>query len=65
MTEGAVAGGVNVAPDMIEDPEAMGKAAVYLSGQSADTLTGTVQYSLDLLARIGEPGGPHTTEYAP
>jgi hypothetical protein len=24
-----------------------------------------VQYSLDLLARIGEPSGPHTTEYAP
>jgi citronellol/citronellal dehydrogenase len=65
MTEGAVAGGVNVAPHMIEDPEAMGKAAVYLAGQSARTLTGTVQYSLDLLARIGEPIGPHTTEYAP
>src|ERR1700722_7343668 len=58
MTEGAMAGGVNVAPDMIEDPEAMGKAAVYFAGQSAHTLTGTVQYSLDLLADIGEPFGP-------
>ena len=55
MTEGAVAGGVSVPPHMVEDPAAMGKAAVYLAGQSAGTLTGTVQYSLDLLARIGEP----------
>jgi citronellol/citronellal dehydrogenase len=65
MTEGAVAGGVKVAPHMIEDAEAMGKAAVYLAGQSARTLSGTVQYSLDLLARIGEPSGPHTTEHSP
>ena len=55
MTEGAVAGGVSVADDMIEAPEAMGRAAVYLAGQNARTLTGTVQYSLDLLGRIGEP----------
>jgi NAD(P)-dependent dehydrogenase (short-subunit alcohol dehydrogenase family) len=65
MTEGAVAGGVSVAPDMIEDPEAMGRAAVYLAGQSAGTLTGTVQYSLDLLARIGETIGPRPTDSAP
>ncbi len=60
MTEGAVAGGVSVAPHMVEDPAAMGQAAVYLAGQSAGTLTGTVQYSLDLLARIGEPVSPAT-----
>ncbi len=58
MTEGARAGGISVPPDMIEDPRAMGRAAVYLAGQSAATLTGTVQYSLDLLAHIGEPIGP-------
>jgi citronellol/citronellal dehydrogenase len=55
MTEGAVAGGINVPPDMIEDPEAMGQSAVYLAAQTAETLTGTVQYSLDLLERIGQP----------
>ena len=65
MTEGAVAGGVSVPPSMVEDPAAMGKAAVYLAGQSASTLTGTVQYSLDLLARIGVPIGPPEAEYAP
>jgi citronellol/citronellal dehydrogenase len=55
MTEGAVAGGINVPPDMIEEPEAIGAAAVYLAGQSAGTLTGTVQYSLDLLEERGLP----------
>lgn len=55
MTEGAVAGGIDVPPDMIEAPEAMGQSAVYLAAQTAETLTGTVQYSLDLLKRIGEP----------
>ena len=35
----------------------MGRAAVYLASQSARTLTGTVQYSLDLLERIGAPVG--------
>ncbi len=55
MTEGAVAGGIDVPPDMIEEPEAMGQSAVYLAAQTAETLTGTVQYSLDLLERIGEP----------
>jgi citronellol/citronellal dehydrogenase len=55
MTEGAVAGGINVPPDMIEEPEAIGMAAVYLAGQSAGTLTGTVQYSLDLLEELGLP----------
>ena len=57
MTEGAVAGGIDVPPEMVEDPAAMGKAAVYLAAQSAATLTGTVQYSVDLLERIGEPVG--------
>jgi citronellol/citronellal dehydrogenase len=55
MTEGAVAGGINVPPDMIEEPEAIGMAAVYLAGQTAGTLTGTVQYSLDLLEELGLP----------
>jgi citronellol/citronellal dehydrogenase len=55
MTEGAVAGGINFPPDMIEEPEAIGAAAVYLAGQSAGTLTGTVQYSLDLLEERGLP----------
>jgi hypothetical protein len=40
---------------MIEEPEAIGMAAVYLAGQTAGTLTGTVQYSLDLLEKIGQP----------
>ncbi len=57
MTEGAVAGGIDVPPEMIEDPAAMGQAAVYLAAQTAGTLTGTVQYSIDLLERIGEPVG--------
>jgi citronellol/citronellal dehydrogenase len=57
MTEGAVAGGIDVPPEMIEDPAAMGQAAVYLAAQTAATLTGTVQYSVDLLERIGEPIG--------
>ncbi len=55
MTEGAVAGGIDVPPEMIEPPEAIGAAAVYLAGQTASTLTGTVQYSLDLLEEIGQP----------
>jgi citronellol/citronellal dehydrogenase len=57
MTEGAVAGGIDVPPEMVEDPAAMGQAAVYLAAQTATTLTGTVQYSIDLLERIGEPIG--------
>jgi hypothetical protein len=40
---------------MIEDPAAMGQAAIYLAAQTAATLTGTVQYSVDLLERTGEP----------
>lgn len=55
MTEGAVAGGIEVPADMIEGPEAIAAAAVYLAGQTARTRTGTVQYSLDLLEEIGHP----------
>ena len=56
MTEGAVAGGIDVPPEMIEDrPRPSAPAAVYLAGQTARTLTGTVQYSLDLLEEIGQP----------
>ncbi len=55
LSEGAIAGGMeSLPPDMIEDPRAIARAAVYLAGQRADTLTGTVQYSLDLLHEIGE-----------
>ena len=57
MTEGAVAGGMQVSEDMIEDPAAMGQAAVYLAAQRASTLTGTVQYSLDLLEQLAAAGG--------
>jgi NAD(P)-dependent dehydrogenase (short-subunit alcohol dehydrogenase family) len=53
MTEGAIAGGIQVPPEMIEDPSAIAEAAVYLAAQRGSTLTGTVQYSLDLLDRIG------------
>lgn len=54
MTEGAVAAGIDVPDDMVEDSAAIGKAAVYLAAQTASSLTGTVQYSTELLERIGE-----------
>ncbi|MBO0732526.1 MAG: SDR family NAD(P)-dependent oxidoreductase, partial [Acidimicrobiaceae bacterium] len=57
MTEGAIAGGTHVPADMIEPGSAISAAAVYLAAQTASTLTGTVQYSLDLLERIGEDPG--------
>ena len=56
-SEGGVAGGINVPPDMIEELEAMGLSAVYRAARAAETLTGTAQYSLDLRERIGEPAG--------
>lgn len=59
MTEGAVAAGMQVPPEMIEDPSAIARAATYLAGQRASTLTGTVQYSLDLLERV--EAGPALT----
>jgi citronellol/citronellal dehydrogenase len=49
MTEGALASGIDVPDEMLEDPEAMGLAALHLAAQDAGGLTGTVQYSLDLL----------------
>lgn len=57
MTEGAIAGGMQVPDEMIEDPAAMGAAAVYLAAQRASTLTGTVQYSLDLLEELERGAG--------
>jgi NAD(P)-dependent dehydrogenase (short-subunit alcohol dehydrogenase family) len=55
LTEGWAAGGggVEVPPDMVEAPEAMGRAAVLLAAQDASGITGTVQYSLELLASEG------------
>jgi len=54
LTEGwAAGGGVAIPPDMVEAPEAMGAAAVCLAAQDASGITGTVQYSLDLLASQG------------
>ncbi len=52
MTEGALASGVRVPEDMVEEPQAMGRAAVYLAAQDGAGLTGTVQYSLELLERL-------------
>jgi citronellol/citronellal dehydrogenase len=55
MTEGARAHGVDVDDDMIEPPEAMGRAATYLAAQDASGLTGGIHYSLDLLASVETP----------
>jgi NAD(P)-dependent dehydrogenase (short-subunit alcohol dehydrogenase family) len=52
MTEGAHAMGVHVPEEMVEEPHAMGRAAVYLAAQDGAGLTGTVQYSLELLERL-------------
>ncbi len=54
MTEGwqAAGAGIELEPDMIEEPEAMGRAAVILASQDAGGITGTVQYSLDLLEKF-------------
>ena len=50
LTEGWQAGGmgVDIPPDMVEPPEAMGLAAVRLAAQDASGVTGTVQRSEDL-----------------
>ncbi|ELP69931.1 SDR family NAD(P)-dependent oxidoreductase [Streptomyces turgidiscabies] len=47
LTEGwqAAGGGREIPPEMVEPPEAMGRAAVLLAGQDAGGLTGTVQRS--------------------
>jgi citronellol/citronellal dehydrogenase len=53
LTEGwqAGGGGVEIPPEMIEPPEAMGNAAVLLAQQNASGITGTVQRSEELMAR--------------
>jgi NAD(P)-dependent dehydrogenase (short-subunit alcohol dehydrogenase family) len=54
LTEGAIAGGMadQISPDMVEDPSAIVQAAVWLATQDASGVTGTVQYSLDLLENL-------------
>lgn len=54
ITEGweAAGAGIELSPDMIEEPEAMGRAAVILASQNAGGITGTVQYSLDLIEKF-------------
>jgi len=51
LTEGwqAAGGGQEVPPDMVEQPDAIGRAAALLAAQDASGITGTVQYSLDLV----------------
>lgn len=51
LTEGwrAAGGGIEIPPEMVEPPEAMGRAAVLLAGQDAGGITGTVQRSEDLV----------------
>lgn len=50
LTEGwqAGGGGVEIPPEYVEPPEAMGRAAVLLAGQDATGVTGTVQRSEEL-----------------
>lgn len=50
LTEGwqAGGGGVEIPPEFVEPPEAMGRAAVLLAGQDAGGITGTVQRSEEL-----------------
>lgn len=52
LTEGwqAGGGGFEVPPEMVEPPEAMGRAAVLLAAQDASGITGTVQRSEELTA---------------
>lgn len=52
LTEGwqAAGGGMKIPPEMIEPPEAMGRAAVLLARQDASGLTGTVQRSESIAA---------------
>ena len=54
LTEGWEVGGGHPLPtEMIEPETAIAKAAVWLAGQDAAGITGTVQYSLDLLGELG------------
>ncbi len=50
LTEGwqAGGGGVEIPPEMVEPPEAMGAAAVWLASQDATGVTGTIQRSESL-----------------
>jgi NAD(P)-dependent dehydrogenase (short-subunit alcohol dehydrogenase family) len=50
LTEGwqAGGGGFEIPPEMVEPPEAMGTAAVFLAAQDAGGITGTIQRSEDL-----------------
>ncbi|MBB2991937.1 NAD(P)-dependent dehydrogenase (short-subunit alcohol dehydrogenase family) [Mycolicibacterium iranicum] len=50
LTEGWQAGGagMQIPPEMVEPPEAMGDAAVFLAGQNASGITGTIQRSEEL-----------------
>jgi citronellol/citronellal dehydrogenase len=54
LTEGAIAGGMadRVSDDMVEDASTVVQAAVWLAAQDASGMTGTVQYSLDLLEKL-------------
>ncbi|UXA20879.1 SDR family oxidoreductase [Mycobacterium sp. SMC-4] len=47
LTEGwrAAGGGIEIPPEMVEPPEAMGRAAVWLAQQDASGVTGTIQRS--------------------
>ncbi|MGP4056912.1 SDR family oxidoreductase [Mycobacterium sp. 4D054] len=50
LTEGWQAGGagMQIPPEMVEPPEAMADAAVFLAGQDASGITGTIQRSEEL-----------------
>jgi NAD(P)-dependent dehydrogenase (short-subunit alcohol dehydrogenase family) len=50
LTEGwqAGGGGFEIPPEMVEPPEAMGTAAVFLAAQDASGITGTIQRSEEL-----------------
>jgi hypothetical protein len=53
LTEGWLAAGDRELPeDMIEPSEGMARAALFLAQQDASGVTGTVQYSLELLERL-------------
>ena len=60
LTEGAIAGGMadRVSDDMVEDPSAIVQAAVWLASQDASGVTGTIQYSLDLLEKLSGTAFP-------
>ncbi len=56
MTEGAVASGIEVPAELVEPPEAMGRAAVHLAAQDASGITGGVHLSIDLLEALSSRG---------